>query len=385
MASGDVTLLTDGKSRNTRRRLVERGRPRGLFLHPPQREGHRPLRHEPRRPQDRPAARRRSRAAAGAPSTGRPTTRRWWWASASPSTRATSGCFDAASGEKKLPHARRARRHGRLLRRAVRPGRQVPLRDHGQGLGVAAARPSRSRHRRAHVPDLAREMGRAELRPLARRQDDRLRDQRGRGERAAPAGHRHGTGRSPDRSCPSACSPAWSGTRTARCWASRSSSARSPADAYSYTLRPPAKLERWTESETGGLNAATFSEPELVRWKSLRRRTASRASSTSRPRVVRGQAARHHRRPRRAGGPVPPRLPRPDATTGSTSSGVARALPQRARVLRLRQDVPEARQRRSCARIRSRTSARCSTGSRRGPTSTPDRGSWSPEEATAAT
>jgi dipeptidyl aminopeptidase/acylaminoacyl peptidase len=46
------------------------------------------------------------------------------------------------------------------------------------------------------------------------------------------------------------------------------SSARSPADAYSYTPAT-AKLERWTESETGGLNAATFSEPELVRWKTF--------------------------------------------------------------------------------------------------------------------
>jgi dipeptidyl aminopeptidase/acylaminoacyl peptidase len=52
------------------------------------------------------------------------------------------------------------------------------------------------------------------------------------------------------------------------------SSARSPADAYSFT---PAsrKLERWTESETGGLDAATFVEPELVRWKSFDGRTIS--------------------------------------------------------------------------------------------------------------
>ena len=43
-------------------------------------------------------------------------------------------------------------------------------------------------------------------------------------------------------------------------------SARSSADAYSFE---PAtgKVERWTFSETGGLNAATFVEPELVTWK----------------------------------------------------------------------------------------------------------------------
>ena len=46
------------------------------------------------------------------------------------------------------------------------------------------------------------------------------------------------------------------------------SSARSPADAYSINLKTK-KLERWTESETGGLDAKTFSEPQLVRWDSF--------------------------------------------------------------------------------------------------------------------
>ena len=45
-------------------------------------------------------------------------------------------------------------------------------------------------------------------------------------------------------------------------------SARSPADAYSYDIKT-AKLERWTESETGGLNTSRFVEPELVRIKSF--------------------------------------------------------------------------------------------------------------------
>jgi dipeptidyl aminopeptidase/acylaminoacyl peptidase len=46
------------------------------------------------------------------------------------------------------------------------------------------------------------------------------------------------------------------------------SSARVPGDVFS---RDPhtGKLERWTESETGGLNAATFAEPQLVTWKSF--------------------------------------------------------------------------------------------------------------------
>jgi dipeptidyl aminopeptidase/acylaminoacyl peptidase len=52
------------------------------------------------------------------------------------------------------------------------------------------------------------------------------------------------------------------------------SSARSPADVYSLDVAT-GKVERWTESETGGLNAAVFSEPEIVRWKSFDGRSIS--------------------------------------------------------------------------------------------------------------
>lgn len=45
-------------------------------------------------------------------------------------------------------------------------------------------------------------------------------------------------------------------------------SAKSPTDAYSYDVKT-GKLERWTESETGGLNTASFIEPELIRVKSF--------------------------------------------------------------------------------------------------------------------
>lgn len=51
-------------------------------------------------------------------------------------------------------------------------------------------------------------------------------------------------------------------------------SARSPADVYSVDVTT-GKLERWTESETGGLNAGAFSQPELVRWKSFDGKTIS--------------------------------------------------------------------------------------------------------------
>jgi len=52
------------------------------------------------------------------------------------------------------------------------------------------------------------------------------------------------------------------------------SSARSPSDVYSVNVAA-GKVERWTESETGGLNAAAFVEPELVRWPSFDGRTIS--------------------------------------------------------------------------------------------------------------
>ncbi len=46
------------------------------------------------------------------------------------------------------------------------------------------------------------------------------------------------------------------------------SSARSPSDAFVYDSKTKA-VERWTESEVGGLDANTFSEPTLIKWKSF--------------------------------------------------------------------------------------------------------------------
>lgn len=51
-------------------------------------------------------------------------------------------------------------------------------------------------------------------------------------------------------------------------------SVRSPADAYSFNIAT-GKVERWTHSETGGLNSDSFPDPELVRWKSFDGRTLS--------------------------------------------------------------------------------------------------------------
>ena len=46
------------------------------------------------------------------------------------------------------------------------------------------------------------------------------------------------------------------------------SSARSPSDVYSIDISS-GKLERWTYSETGGLDSSQFVEPELIQWKTF--------------------------------------------------------------------------------------------------------------------
>jgi len=51
-------------------------------------------------------------------------------------------------------------------------------------------------------------------------------------------------------------------------------SARSPADIYSLDVSN-GKIERWTFSETGGLNTATFAEPQLIKWKTFDGKTLS--------------------------------------------------------------------------------------------------------------
>jgi dipeptidyl aminopeptidase/acylaminoacyl peptidase len=52
------------------------------------------------------------------------------------------------------------------------------------------------------------------------------------------------------------------------------SSAKSPSDSYSFDANT-GKLERWTTSETGGLTARNFVTPELVHWKTFDGRTIS--------------------------------------------------------------------------------------------------------------
>ncbi|HLJ88896.1 MAG TPA: prolyl oligopeptidase family serine peptidase [Candidatus Angelobacter sp.] len=52
------------------------------------------------------------------------------------------------------------------------------------------------------------------------------------------------------------------------------SSAKSPSDIYSVDVKT-GKLDRWTTSETGGLNTANFVEPELVKWQTFDGKTIS--------------------------------------------------------------------------------------------------------------
>jgi dipeptidyl aminopeptidase/acylaminoacyl peptidase len=49
-------------------------------------------------------------------------------------------------------------------------------------------------------------------------------------------------------------------------------SAQSPLDVYSLNIKS-GKIDRWTDSETGGLNTANFREPKLISWKSFDGRT----------------------------------------------------------------------------------------------------------------
>jgi dipeptidyl aminopeptidase/acylaminoacyl peptidase len=51
-------------------------------------------------------------------------------------------------------------------------------------------------------------------------------------------------------------------------------SARSTADVYSLNIRTN-KIERWTESETGGINTNNFTDAQLIRWKSFDAKTIS--------------------------------------------------------------------------------------------------------------
>ena len=72
----------------------------------------------------------------------------------------------------------------------------------------------------------------------------------------------------------------------------------SPADVYSVDVST-AKLERWTTSETGGLNPENFVEPQLVKWKSFDRREI-RLAVLAKDEAGFGKVSGHHQHSRRA-------------------------------------------------------------------------------------
>ena len=146
------------------------------------------------------------------------------------------------------------------------------------------------------------------------------------------------------------------------------------------TARSPATPTRST-SATGKLTRWTDERDRRARHDGVRRAGPRALEELRRPRDLRlPLPAAGARSP--ASGPVminihggPEGQSRPASWAADNyfinELGVAMIYPERARLDRLRQDVPQARQRLASARTRSRTSARCSTGSRRSPTSTP--------------
>ena len=96
----------------------------------------------------------------------------------------------------------------------------------------------------------------------------RLRHQRGRRRCSAPARRVDRAGRCPRRRCPSASISDLRWHENGRDLGFSCRSAQSSSDVYSLDVTT-GKVERWTESETGGLNTATFAAPELVRWTSF--------------------------------------------------------------------------------------------------------------------
>ncbi len=145
--------------------------------------------------------------------------------------------------------------------------------------------------------------------------------------------------------------------------------ARANSDAYSYDVKT-GKVDRWTFSETGGLNAATFSEPELISWKSADGREITGF-------LYRPPAKFTGKRPVSSRSTADPKARRARISSAQQLSpqrpGHRDHPPQRARIRGVWEDLPQARQRRAARGFRTRTSARSSTGSRRSPTWTPTR------------
>ena len=119
-------------------------------------------------------------------------------------------------------------------------------------------------------------------------------------------------------------------------------SAHSPADVYSLDL-PSGRVDRWTISETGGLDSSTFVEPKLVKWTTFDGREIS-GFLYSPPARFSGKRTGDHQHSRRPRGAGTPHLSGPQQLLPQRA-GRGDALSQRARLGRLWQIVLEARQR----------------------------------------
>ena len=367
LATGAVTLLTDGNSQNSR----------GVWSHARATASPTPRRAATARDSDlyvidpgRPEAPTRlaprgARAAAGRPLD---------W---SPDDSEAAG-RRIRLGQRELPlaarrgqrredaaHARRAAREGRLRRRASSPrtarGSTSTTDKDSEFQRLAHLDLATGKHTvlTAHIPW---DVDDFELSPDGKR--IAFVDQRGRRRRAAPARHRDAARRRPrpeaaGRASSAACE--WHNERPRPRLHARLGARRPPTSTRS-TSTDAARSSAGRESETGGLEPG---EPSPSRsWCAGRASTAGRspASSTSRPRSFTGQRpviVNIHGGPE--GQSRPGFLGRNNYFLNEL--GVAMLFPNVRGSTGYGKTLPEARQRLAARGLGTRTSARCSTGS----------------------
>ena len=129
------------------------------------------------------------------------------------------------------------------------------------------------------------------------------------------------------------------------------SSAHSAGDVFTYDLKDNA-VTRWTNGNSPGVNTSEFAEARVIRWKSFDGLEVS-GLYYGPPSRFEGTAARDHQHPRRARGPGAARLHRAQQLLRERA-GRGDDLPERARLVGFRQDVPQARQRRAARGFRTR-------------------------------
>ena len=150
------------------------------------------------------------------------------------------------------------------LRSPLVQGRQVDLLHHRQGERVpppGAARPGHGGHEVAHRRD---PLGRRGVRPERRRDPRRAGGQRGRPRRPPRVPGRDLAGVPGPEAAPGQISGLKFRAGSHEIGFTRGT-AQDASDAYSLDLDQD-HLERWTESETGGLDTSTFPEPTIVRY-----------------------------------------------------------------------------------------------------------------------